>query len=163
MCARHRSARFSIGVALARRDPQLTRHPLGCPGGFVSVHAPTTAELWLQALQAFEPHRRPTDPDAQAALNRIAAKCLRSVEVRSYDPRSCSIRLEVMTPLELAGLERYHTRTTPNRTHEPIVVLESDGRRIVIDGNSRVNKWLGDGSSQSRSAIVISSPVGGAA
>jgi len=116
---------------------------------------PPNDDLWDQVYAAFEAHRLPTDPSAQAALNRIAAKCLRSEEVKSFDPSNCGLRQELLSAEDLRTLERYHQKTNPQRTHDPIVVLEFEGRRLVVDGNKRVNKWVADATSQLRSAIII--------
>jgi len=116
---------------------------------------PPNDDLWDQVHAAFEAHRLPTDPNAQAALNRIAAKCLGSVEVESFDPSNCGVRQELLSAGDLRTLERYHRKTNPGRTHEPIVVLEFGGRRLVVDGNKRVNKWIADGALELRSVIII--------
>ena len=109
-------------------------------------------ELWKQVHAAFEAHRIPgIDPDAQAALNRIAAKCLRI----SFDEANCTIREEI---LDLNALRRstvFHSNASPARHHEPIVVLSFKGERYVIDGNKRVNAWRATAKPQSRRAIVI--------
>ena len=126
----------------------------------------TEAELWQQIYAAFEAHRRmPGDCDAQTALNRIAAKCIAKHEdapvIRSFDPTSCTAREESMSTEELRRLETFHERALPLRDVEPIVVLIYAGRRIVIDGNTRVNKWCAEGGSRPRRAIVIEPKVPG--
>ncbi len=42
---------------------------------------------------------------------------------------------------DLDDLVLYHSRTTPRRDHGALVVLIVDGRRFIIDGNSRANLW----------------------
>jgi hypothetical protein len=116
---------------------------------------PSKDDLWQQAFQAFEAHRLATDPNAQAALDRIASKCLRLGERRSFDPSNCTIRQEVLNAEDLPTLERYHNKKTPGRIHEPIVLLEIDGRRLVIDGNKRVNRWIAERATSARAAILI--------
>ena len=128
----------------------------------MSTVSPTDRDLWRQVHAAFHPHRLGTDRDAQAALNRIAAKCLGSREVKPFDSANCTIRQDFLDSAELLVLKRYHDKRTPGRVHEPIVVLEYGGERWVIDGNKRVNKWIADGCTQSRLAIVITPKPGAA-
>jgi hypothetical protein len=108
-------------------------------------------ELWSQAHRAFEGHRLAVDPNAQAALNRIAAKCLRI----SFDPTNCTIREAVLDAEALRQLHVFHNRASPASDHEPIVVLSFKGKEYVIDGNSRVNLWRRIDGPQLRRAIVI--------
>src|SRR5262245_38709949 len=107
--------------------------------------------LWAEARALFEPHRMPIDRDGQAALNRIAAKCLRF----SFDSTTCAIWEEALTLDDLNRLEVFHRDAKPGREVEPIVVLSFKGKRYVIDGNKRVNAWRATGKPQTRRAIVI--------
>jgi len=116
-------------------------------------------ELWERIYAAFKPHRMPTDPTPQAALNRIAAKCLKTEQRRSFDPSNCVVRQEVLSVDELRQLELFHNRPFPQRCDDPIIVLVCEERRVVIDGNNRVNKWVQAGASEPRLAIIIESPA----
>ena len=75
--------------------------------------------------------------------------------VKSFDPTNCAIRLEVLSFDQLSSLVRYHDKSRPLRDQEPIVGLELGDQLIVIDGNTRVNKWLAADEHRSRTAIVI--------
>jgi len=109
-------------------------------------------ELWRRARAAFEGHRNPPrDPDAQASLNRIAAKCLGI----SFDQTNCTIRETVLDVDALRRLTVSRTEAVPNRYEEPIVILAFKGVQYVIDGNRRVNAWLAQANPQPRRAIVI--------
>ena len=114
-----------------------------------------SAVLWQRILAVFEAHRQPTDSDAQAALNRIAMKCLGLDKPSAFDPDTCTVSLEILEPSDLRSLKTFHRRDRPAREVEPIVVLESDGKRYVVDGNNRVNKWSAQHENVSRSAIVL--------
>jgi hypothetical protein len=115
-------------------------------------------DLWQEAFNAFKAHHRGND-DEQATLNRIAAKCLAkradAAVTNSFDPSNCEIREEHLALDQLNELERYHDRRVPSRDVEPVIVLEYEGRRVLIDGNTRVNKWLSEGGTRLRRAIVI--------
>jgi hypothetical protein len=115
--------------------------------------AGNAAGLWNEALSAFEGHRIPRiDVSAQAALNRIAAKCLGI----SFDSTNCDIREETLDLAALGRLIVFHDRASPKRDEEPIIILSFDeDDRYVIDGANRVNKWRTAGEPQSRRAIVI--------
>jgi len=97
-------------------------------------------ELWRQIRESFEWHRiRGFDSDAQAAMDRVAMKCLGF----SFNPTNCTVREEM---LKWASLHELKLR--PGQTTEPrdpggaIVVLVYEGKRFVIDGNRRVNSWI---------------------
>jgi hypothetical protein len=119
----------------------------------------TEDALWRVIYQAFAAHRRPGEPDSQTALNRIAAKCIAKRQdtpvTESFDPPNCRAREETLSVEELGLLETYHGRANPVWNVEPIIVLGYHDRRIVIDGNTRVNKWRAEGGSRARRAIVI--------
>jgi hypothetical protein len=119
----------------------------------------TPDELWQLALAAFKGHATsPRTPDLQIALNRIAAKCIAKQPApvaQSFDPSNCSVHERQLLPEQLCELERYHCRSTTENDQEPVVVLLYYGRKIVIDGNTRVNKWCADGDSRLRSVIFI--------
>lgn len=116
---------------------------------------PSDKVLWNRIYAALEGHRLPTDADAQAALDRIAAKVLRLPGRRSFNPSTCSVRKEPLSVEALRALEVYHRRASPQLDHETIVVLQCGERRVVVDGNNRVNRWLATGSFQQGSAIII--------
>ena len=120
----------------------------------------TQAELWERVHASFEWHRKAArEPDTQTTLNRIAAKCIAkradATATRSFDASNCVVREERLSVDELCELERYHDRAVPARDVEPIVVLAYQGRNIVIEGNTRVNKWCAEGGSKLRSAIFV--------
>jgi hypothetical protein len=108
-------------------------------------------ELWKEALAAFAGHRLGVDRNAQAALNRIAAKCVGF----SFDSTTCSIHEEVLDAEALHRLRVFHDIATPAREVEPIVVLSFKGARYVIDGNKRVNLWKAAREPQPRRALII--------
>ncbi len=114
-----------------------------------------SGELWRRIHAAFDAHRQATDKDAQAALERIAAKCLGLASPKPFNRSNSLVREEMMSAALLNDLVRYHERTRPLRPCGPIVVLLHQGRRVVIDGNNRVNMWLAQNAPGPFYAIVI--------
>ena len=55
----------------------------------------------------------------------------------------------------LLELEVYHARTTGYPSIEPVVVIVWQDRSVVIEGNTRVNKWRCSGSTGPFPAIVV--------
>jgi hypothetical protein len=114
--------------------------------------------LWAVIYASFEGHRfrpdGPPDPDAQAALDRIAAKCI-GVHGRSFNPSNCAVREQVLSVDELRRLRRHHDRPFPKRTYEPIVLLSFASELFIVDGHNRVNKWLAESRVTPRKAIII--------
>jgi hypothetical protein len=103
------------------------------------------AHLWKRALAQFEFHRQNTDPTALDAMNRIAQKCLYLAERPSFSPENCTIRAASLTRTELSQLKRFHPRTKGYPSLEPVVVIESGSDLVVVEGNTRVNRWLEEG------------------
>jgi hypothetical protein len=122
-----------------------------------------SSRLWDEIQVAFEAHRTSGDHDAIAALNRISVKCLGLAAPIPLDPKTATVSDEVLSPSALRELVLYHKRVKPLRSHEPIVVVVWRGKRFVVDGNTRVNMWLGSGETLSRRAIVLHPVSSGAA
>lgn len=111
--------------------------------------------LWDRVYAALEGHRLRGDATAQAALDRIAAKVLGLTERLSFNPSTCSVREEALSMEILRSLHVYHEQARPQANHDTIVVIDWNGRRVVVDGNNRVNRWRREGNVGRRSAIVI--------
>jgi hypothetical protein len=99
------------------------------------------ATLWKSIHGQFRHHRQSADRTPQDAMNRVAQKCLCLAERRSFDPSNCTVRSLLLTKRELHDLRTFHCRTNGYPSREPIVVLEWNGHRVVIEGNTRVNRW----------------------
>ena len=111
--------------------------------------------LWHQVHAAFEFHRKKADPNAQAAMDRVAAKCIGSSTPVSFNATNCLLREELLSSVSLHELTLYHKRGTPYHRKAPIVVLLHKGKKIVIDGNTRVNAWIAHGDKGPFSAIIV--------
>jgi hypothetical protein len=98
-------------------------------------------EMWGMVRKSFEYHRRPADPNAQSALDRVAMKCLGLAERKSFHVGNCFIREETLSQEALWELVVYHDRDQPAKMEGPIVVLNYKGRPFVIEGNTRTNAW----------------------
>jgi hypothetical protein len=115
--------------------------------------------LWAEAYEAFtwhQPHL--PDPTEQMALDRLAWKCTRE----SFNPDTCDIHEETLSLEALKQLEVYSKDDTvadkPDK--EPIVVLLYKGRRLVIDGRRRVNRWIEQKDHTPRRALIITPKSG---
>jgi hypothetical protein len=113
----------------------------------------TRDPLWDEVDRAFHAHWLPKeDQTATVNLNRIAGKCV----LTRLQPETCTVHQETLTSEELKRLKLYDQSTTPPALErEPIIVVEIDGVRHVIDGRRRVMKWIREGSTQSRTAIIM--------
>lgn len=110
-------------------------------------------ELWRQIRESFEWHRiRGFDSDAQAAMDRVAMKCLGY----SFNDTNCTVREETLDETSLQKLKlRLGQTSEPRRSGGPIVLLRYGGEMYVIDGNRRVNKWIKQKSKGPFRAIVV--------
>ena len=96
-------------------------------------------ELWRQIHESFKWHRiRGIDSNAQAAMDRVAMKCLGF----SFNSTNCTVREEMLEAAALHELVLKHDSTKPFHLKDPIVVLLYQGKRFVIEGNNRVNTWI---------------------
>lgn len=112
-----------------------------------------SAELWARALAAIPVKKKDGTP--QAALNRLANEYFRRKPAESFDPSRCTIKEVALSPEELASLETHHTDGAPRYTGGAIVVVEFDGRRVVVDGNNRVNYWRAQRDNQPHMALIV--------
>ena len=101
-----------------------------------------TGELWRRIHKSFKYHRTDTDPDAQAAMDRIAMKCLGLTVPKSFNATNCTVREELLSTTYLRELKLYHQRANPYHLRGPIVVLLYGGAKVVIEGSTRVNAWI---------------------
>jgi hypothetical protein len=109
-------------------------------------------------IDAF-PFKKLTQEKAQREINRIARKCLKRAighpGLEVYDATTCDVREEVIEGSQLPELVRYHKRTKLTGRSTPIVIVEVEERRVVIEGNNRVNAWVDAGDTTPRQALVI--------
>ena len=101
-----------------------------------------TVELWRQIHESFKCHITRIDSNAQAAMERVAMKCLGLTVRRSFNALNCTVREETLETASLHELKLYHPRAEPRHPGGPIVVLVYEGKKFVIDGNNRVSVWI---------------------
>ena len=111
--------------------------------------------LWRCIHAQFAFHRKSTDPDAQAAMDRVAKKCLRLPAAPSFNSANCTVREVPFSREDLAELEVYHPRVNGYPSSDPIVVLIWGVRKVVIEGNTRVNRWRAGSGSPPFPAILV--------
>ncbi len=98
---------------------------------------------------------------AKQKLNRLFSKILnkwhRSLyRTRPYlDESNLKARRESWTVAELDKLERGHDKTNPKGSSDlPIIVVAYKGVHCLIDGMTRTNKWVVEGS-QARHEVIL--------
>jgi hypothetical protein len=100
----------------------------------------------LECLQAHH-HREWGDREPMDVFNRLLAK---NVRPDGWTPNThlninrgqISSRQEKWGIDKLAQLERGHSDPTGADFDCPIIVVEYEGRRRLLDGNHRINRWL---------------------
>jgi hypothetical protein len=108
----------------------------------MSISMNDSRELWCRIHESFKYHREATDPDAQAAMDRIATKCIRLSTRKSFNANNCAVREGLLEATSLHELRLYHSRAHPYHLNGPIIVLLYEGAKVVIEGNTRVNAWI---------------------
>jgi hypothetical protein len=116
-------------------------------------------KLWQCIYNSFEYHRKESDHNAQAAMDRVAMKCIGLCDRRSFNPGNCTVREEILSADALQNLKLYHNRTNPYHLAGPIIVLLYGGQKVVIEGNTRVNEWISRKFKEPFSAIFVE-PIG---
>ena len=102
-----------------------------------------------QSLTCLRFHLRPEwgDRNELDVLNRLLAKKIQpdgwTTNTHStvrFD--QISSRVEKWTSKDLGKLRRGHGSTFGEDFECPIIVVEFDGQRLLLDGNHRINRWL---------------------
>ena len=115
--------------------------------------------LWQIVETALEAHHRCGKDRAYLfSLNRIFHKYVNRdglERVPLLSDETCEITRHVLDREGLVKLELFHERPKPARQDGPIVVVEHQGVRYVVDGNNRLNLWLAANGSIEAEVIVI--------
>lgn len=110
------------------------------------------AELWTLAYATLIPKR---DDSRAETLNRLANERFDGMSALELNARTCSIREEVWATELFREVEPKHAGADPKRDGGVIIVVECRGRKLLVDGNNRVNRWLKEGSRDSHRVLVI--------
>jgi hypothetical protein len=108
--------------------------------------------VFSQSIECLSRHRRPEWGDlcAMDVFNRLVAKSIRPdgwttnthLDIKSDQVQS---RQEHWTADALKKLTRGHSRTAGKDFDCPIVIAEYDGAQLLIDGTTRINRWIAKG------------------
>jgi hypothetical protein len=112
-----------------------------------------SASLWALAYQTLRPKK--SDPTPNACLNRLVNERLTGVSTIQVNEKTAAIREEIWPTEQLSVLERKHKKKIENEDNRPIVVVEMRDRKLLIDGNHRVNRWLSTGKHGQHRVLLI--------
>ena len=133
--------------------------PLLCAWPASRYPAAMVDNLWQIVETALKAHHRSGRDRAYLfSLNRIFHKYVKRDGLESVpllSDQTCEITRRIVDRGELARLELYHSIGKPNRQDGPIVVVELEGVRYVVDGNNRLNQWLATNEPVEAEVIVI--------
>lgn len=110
-------------------------------------------ELWALAYGTLKP--KATDPSPNACLNRLVRERISSRAPPEVNEATATIQKEVWTLEQLQALERKHDRVNDKDDNRPLVVVKYSDRKLLIDGNHRVNRWLAARSGSQREVLLI--------
>lgn len=110
-------------------------------------------ELWALAYGTLKP--KPKDPSANACLNRLVRERISGRVPAELNENTATIRKELWTLEQLESLDRKHVRMNDVDDNRPLVVVMYGDRKLVIDGNHRVNRWLAERSGGLREVLLI--------
>ena len=99
-------------------------------------------------------------------INRIASGKVASGQIAGIpylDKESATIRALMMSTAELeASFPRgpaSHTRNRPVDENSPIIALEADGKLLLLDGRTRINKWTAEANQQMHRVLVVAPKI----
>lgn len=107
-------------------------------------------ELWELVYGTLWPKKS----DANACLNRLTTERPGLSRIH-LDENTAIVREEQWSTEQLAILERKHEKVHGFGDDRPIVVVEVGERKIVVDGNHRVTRWLRSGVSRQHRILLI--------
>ena len=110
------------------------------------------SELWDLVYGALWWERKDASPTA--CLNRLTNERLSGSKL-ALDPTTAEVREEWWQTNELSRLERKHNKVHDFDDDRPIVVVEFEGRLILVDGNHRVTRWLASGHNVERQLLIV--------
>lgn len=110
-------------------------------------------ELWALAYGTLKP--KATDPSPKACLNRLVRERISGRAPPEVNEITATIRRESWTLEQLQALERKHERVNDKDDNRPLVVVKYGDRKLLIDGNHRLNRWLAARSGGHREVLLI--------
>lgn len=96
------------------------------------------------------------DASPNACLNFLANERLPDGESILLNENTAVVREECWTTDQLKELDSKHTKTHDFDDPRPVVVVEYKNRKILVDGNHRVARWLKVGPHAEHQVLLIS-------
>ena len=111
--------------------------------------------LWdlIYEIIKMKPRR---DASPNSCLNYLANERLPKGESILLNDKTAVVREEKWATDRLVELDPKHNRIHDFDDHRPAVVVEYKDRRILVDGNHRVARWLKNGLSAEHRILLIS-------
>lgn len=109
--------------------------------------------LWRLVYATLNP--KPKETPAEC-LSRLTNERLPEGIRIEVNPETAEVREEKWSNARLVSLERKHMRSHDFDDDRQIIVFESKGRNILIDGNHRVTRWLAEPPDRDRAVLIIS-------
>jgi hypothetical protein len=107
--------------------------------------------LWRLVLTTLKPKSTET---ASECLNRLVRERVENKGLR-VDEETATVAHELWSTTRLHELDRKHDRTNKENDRRPIVVVVHGDRKLLIDGNHRVNRWLREATIDDHEVLVI--------
>lgn len=95
------------------------------------------------------------DSSPNACLNFLANERLSDNESILLNEKTAIVREELWTTDQLKGLNPKHRKTHDFDDARPAVVVEYMNRKILVDGNHRVARWLKEGLRTEHRVLLI--------
>jgi hypothetical protein len=109
-------------------------------------------ELWKLVYSTLRPKAKDGSPNG--CLNRLVRE--RSLQKPvNLNEKTADVYEELWSTPLLGSLERWHKRQHDFDDDRPLVIVELEGRKLVIDGNHRLTRWLANDAVAHRPLLVI--------
>ncbi len=95
-----------------------------------------------------------SDNSPNACLNRLTNERLSGCSQIQLNEKTAVVREELWPTAQLNILERKHQRVHNFNDDRPVIVVEYGNRKILVDGNHRVTRWI-TGAYQSQHRVLL--------
>lgn len=109
-------------------------------------------QLWDLVYGTLYP--KPNDATPNACLNRLTNERLKTFRVNLNESTAFVLDEQWLTD-DLVTLDRKHERFHDFDDERPIVVVDVHGRKLLVDGNHRVTRWLMQAVSRLHRVLLI--------
>jgi hypothetical protein len=112
------------------------------------------ATLWALVYATLNP--KDSDHSPNSCLNRLTNERLSGQAYIQLNDRTAVVRKELWPTVQLSILDKKHNRAHDFDDDRPIVVVEYCNKKILVDGNHQVARWLSSAHQSQHQVLLLS-------